>query len=280
MKKFLKLFLITFISIFICNVSVVKAESDNLVCIYYNDGNSSMYTYTMLIFEENRLEEFKYSQNMNLTGNSAFKNHNYSEWKSHSLPKNNLVDISTSRYDSRGNLVSCPTNIIYNATWIGSDMPDIPGESEYRILTITDLDRSTSSTLYTTGIYVSNSNTNSSGNTTNNGNMGNTNVKLDECKSLLGDPKIEGTPAFYMSVVFDVIKYVAIILLIGLSMMDLIGAVASHDNDSLKKAVGKIMKRVVLCIILLILPVIIDLILGLLNDSGIRDCLEVDGAVK
>ena len=116
-----------------------------------------------------------------------------------------------------------------------------------------------------------------SGSTGNNSDGDSKKEPTNDCVTLFGDPNEEGTPAFYMVIAFNVIKYVAIILLIGLSLMDLLGAVASQDNDSLKKAVGKIFKRVILCVILLLLPTIIDWVLGLMNDAKIKDCLVSNG---
>lgn len=92
------------------------------------------------------------------------------------------------------------------------------------------------------------------------------------CESLFGDPDIEGTTSWYLVRVFRVMKYVAIILLLVLTIMDFVNAVASSDNDILKKATSKAIKRFVICIVIFILPTLIEFILQLLNDNAIDVC--------
>jgi len=100
----------------------------------------------------------------------------------------------------------------------------------------------------------------------------NGNIPEYNCESLLGDPNIEGTTSFYLVVIFKVLKYVAIILLLVLSIMDFVGAVASSDSDIMKKAVNKLVKRAIFCVIIFILPTLIELILGLINDNAVASC--------
>lgn len=97
-------------------------------------------------------------------------------------------------------------------------------------------------------------------------------LKPQTCESLLGDPEIEGTPAFYLVIVFKVLKYVALVILLVMSVMDFVGAVASHDNDTLKKAVSKLIMRAILCVIIFILPTIVEFVLQFLSEEAIDTC--------
>lgn len=100
--------------------------------------------------------------------------------------------------------------------------------------------------------------------------------ELTTCSSLLGDPNKSNpaSPAYYMSFAFSVIRYIAIILLIVLTIMDFASAVASQDNDILKKATTKAIKRAILCVIIFLLPTLIDFILQFIHDSSISDCIN------
>ena len=66
--------------------------------------------------------------------------------------------------------------------------------------------------------------------------------ELSKCDSLLGDPNQKpngstpGSPAFYLNVIFSVLRYVAIAILFVLSVMDFLQATAAHDDDAIKKA--------------------------------------------
>ncbi len=92
------------------------------------------------------------------------------------------------------------------------------------------------------------------------------------CSSLLGDPGIEGTPAFYLVVVFKIIKYIAIILLVVLSMIEFIGATISQDKDAIMKAVKKTGLRLILCVVLFLLPTILEFILKYVSDKAMSLC--------
>lgn len=95
----------------------------------------------------------------------------------------------------------------------------------------------------------------------------------DNCESLFGDPKSEGTPAFYMTVAFRVVRYVAIIILVLMSVLDFVSATAASDNDALKKATNKLIKRAILCVIIFVLPTIIAFVLTYLNDRAVDMCI-------
>ncbi len=92
------------------------------------------------------------------------------------------------------------------------------------------------------------------------------------CKSLLGSPDVEGSPAYYLNKVFRILRYVAIILLIGLSVFDFITATASNDEKALNKAVSKTIKRAIICLVIFFLPILIKLLLQYLDFKSTNLC--------
>ena len=82
------------------------------------------------------------------------------------------------------------------------------------------------------------------------------------CDSLLGNPKCEDgqncEPAFYIQFVFNVMKYIAIILVIVFTTIDFIGAVSAQDDDKLKKAMSKVVIRLIWCVLIFVLPTLLE----------------------
>ena len=60
------------------------------------------------------------------------------------------------------------------------------------------------------------------------------NMTEDNCTSLLGNPTIEGEPAYYLQKGLDIIKYLGVILCIVLTIVDFAKAIFSNDKDMLK----------------------------------------------
>ena len=71
-------------------------------------------------------------------------------------------------------------------------------------------------------------------------------------------------------------KYVAVVLLIILGVLDFIKASASGEADHMKKSGNKLMKRIIAVVVLFFLPVMVDLILGLIEIYGADSvCLSI-----
>lgn len=70
--------------------------------------------------------------------------------------------------------------------------------------------------------------------------------------------------------ILDWIKYIALILTVGLSILDFFKAVASEEDDAFKKAAKRLMRRVIVVIALFLLPVILEFILKLVHIQGIN----------
>ena len=54
--------------------------------------------------------------------------------------------------------------------------------------------------------------------------------------------------------------------------MDFLGAVASQDDNAIKKAAGKAIKRLILCIVIFVLPTLIEFILRIIHDKAVGLC--------
>ena len=107
-------------------------------------------------------------------------------------------------------------------------------------------------------------------------NDGQESATIDNCATLFGDPKVPGSPAYYISFAFRLMKYIGIVLLLALSIIDFVKAVTSQDNDQLKKATGTTLKRLIACIVIFLLPVLIDLIMVYTNEEALSKCKTVD----
>ena len=93
-----------------------------------------------------------------------------------------------------------------------------------------------------------------------------------DCDSLMGDPDDPDDPAYYITLAFDIIKYLALIILIVMSVIDFLGAVASHDEDILNKTIKKIGVRAIICVIIFLLPMLIRFALSYLDERAAQVC--------
>lgn len=93
-------------------------------------------------------------------------------------------------------------------------------------------------------------------------------ISAKDCQEILG------STLGIINKVFDWIKIIAPILLIVFGSIDFAGAVIQNDNDALKKATNKFIKRAIAAVAVFFLPFIINLILGLPGvDSGLEEAL-------
>jgi len=91
-----------------------------------------------------------------------------------------------------------------------------------------------------------------------------------DCVGILGRPddNISKPPAFYLQTAFTVMKYVAIVILIVFTIMDYASAVSAQDNDAIKKATSKLVTRLIICVILFVLPTLIEFLFKILDIYG------------
>lgn len=90
----------------------------------------------------------------------------------------------------------------------------------------------------------------------------------NDCDYILGDPKRPGTPAYYVDLVFRFIKFIAPLIVIGLTIFDYIKAIASSDGDLITKTNKKTIKRLIFALLLFVTPIIISYILTLIGVQG------------
>lgn len=89
-----------------------------------------------------------------------------------------------------------------------------------------------------------------------------------ECRAIFGDPTDSNYPAYWMQWILNIIKYISIAALLGLSTVDFIKALISNDKDALKKAGMTTAKRFIFVVILFFLPIIVDFIMRLFGAYG------------
>ena len=90
------------------------------------------------------------------------------------------------------------------------------------------------------------------------------------CGSLLGDPRDPNkeSVAYWLQWILSAIKYIAIIALFVLSIVEFIKALVANDKDALKKAGMTTAKRFAYCVILFFLPMLVELLMSLFGAYG------------
>lgn len=77
---------------------------------------------------------------------------------------------------------------------------------------------------------------------------------------------------------FNLIKFAVPILIIGLGIVDYVKALAAQNQDEMKKATNKLIKRLMIGVVIFLLPTLIEFLLGLagygLNDGHCFDWLN------
>ena len=59
-----------------------------------------------------------------------------------------------------------------------------------------------------------------------------------------------------------------------MSIMDFIESVSSQDKDSMNKAISKTVRRIIYCVLIFLLPSLLEFILTLLNDHAVNICIN------
>lgn len=94
------------------------------------------------------------------------------------------------------------------------------------------------------------------------------NQKYDSCSQLI-DTQTEGSFGWLLQKLLNYIKIAGPILVVLLSALDFIKAVASSEEDAFKKAQSRLVIRLVAALALFLVPTFVELLLGLIN--GIND---------
>ena len=91
------------------------------------------------------------------------------------------------------------------------------------------------------------------------------------CESYLG-PVEPGYPAYYLQFIFNLMKYIAIILLFVLTIVEFGKATVSSNQDAMKKAIQNTVKRFIIAVIIFFLPILIEFLLELLGVYSASTC--------
>ena len=103
---------------------------------------------------------------------------------------------------------------------------------------------------------------------TNNATLDGLNQKYDNCSQLI-DTQTEGSFGWLLQKLLNYIKIAGPILVVLLSALDFIKAIASSEEDAFKKAQSRLVVRLVAALALFLVPTFVELLLGLIN--GIND---------
>ncbi|MCM1052356.1 MAG: hypothetical protein NC483_00040 [Ruminococcus sp.] len=95
-----------------------------------------------------------------------------------------------------------------------------------------------------------------------------------ECSSLLGSPehKENPDPAYYLQFTFNLIKYIALVVLFVFTVLEFGKATASSSPDAMKKAINSTVKRLIIAVIIFFLPILIEFVLRLLGVYSANTC--------
>ena len=103
---------------------------------------------------------------------------------------------------------------------------------------------------------------------TNNATLDGLNQKYDSCSQLI-DTETEGSFGWLLQKILNYMKIAGPILVVLLSALDFIKAIASSEEDAFKKAQSRLVIRLVAALALFLVPTFVELLLGLIN--GISD---------
>lgn len=91
------------------------------------------------------------------------------------------------------------------------------------------------------------------------------------CSGILGNmingEYVEGTTGWLLQIIFNYMKLAAIILIFALSVVDYAKGIINQNHDDLKTASIKFGKRLAFGVVIFLLPLIVDLIVGVIDQS-------------
>ena len=91
----------------------------------------------------------------------------------------------------------------------------------------------------------------------------------DGCGGVFGDPEDPNYIAYYLQLIFNIIKFLGPVLVIVMSIIDLLKVTAEQKQDGeLEKLGSKTLKRLIYAVIIFVLPTLINYIFGLIGLYG------------
>lgn len=204
--------------------------------------------------EQTQIDSF-YVNDVNLTINDIQKTINLYNFKNCTLKNSS----------SNGNLTLSSSN--YHA------IANINGAGTYN-LSCSPYDTATTQNV---NITVNASQKFENGNTSNNSNVEKEDVG-NNCTSIFGDIKDDGktydpdgnrlpSVAYVLQAVFNFMQFLGPLLVISLTVMDAVKAVASGDKDALNKLLKTTTKRIIYAVILFVFPTVLKEILSWITTS-------------
>lgn len=156
----------------------------------------------------------------------------------------------------------CPTNLYYKCN------------SSLKLCYVADNTSRTSFPTLATDI-----NGNTSLKTNYNGGGGGTNVDISGnmgCTGILGDVNDKNSfLGFVSAYIFKPIRYIVPIVLIVLTSLDFAKAVfVGDEKDGINKAKDNFVKRAIAALIIFLAPMFVSLLLNVINDASISECLN------
>ena len=90
----------------------------------------------------------------------------------------------------------------------------------------------------------------------------------------LGNQKdnVNKPPAYYLQFAINLIKYIALIILLVLTIIEYAKAIASSNQDAIKKATMNTIKRIIIAAIIFVLPMLIEFLFEVLGIYSATTC--------
>ncbi len=82
----------------------------------------------------------------------------------------------------------------------------------------------------------------------------------EDCAGLLGKTDNPSDTAYWLQMILNVMKYLAIAALVALSILDFIKAIASQDGDALSKSIKTAGLRLIYTVLLFVFPIILEFV--------------------
>jgi len=90
----------------------------------------------------------------------------------------------------------------------------------------------------------------------------------DDCDAMFGDPDNEGSLAYYLQMILDIMKYAGIVLCIFLTIVDFAKALLGEDKEMYKPLAKTAMTRLAYAVMLFFLPAVVKTLLTLIDVYG------------
>ena len=93
------------------------------------------------------------------------------------------------------------------------------------------------------------------------------NNEEQECEAIFGDPENSNSIAYMLQEVFDFIKFLDVVLILLLTIVEFTKAITAGD-DAIKKAINTTGKRVIAGVIIFFVPTVLNFIFNIIGFYG------------